>query len=81
MRRVEWSAPDDRVAVWFDGVAQPDLTVTGTEHGGAPVDFVLPTADTVKVGWQLYQGGPTPDHFDVWMDDITFDTERVGCAG
>ncbi len=75
----EWSAPDDRVSVWFDGVAQPDMTVTGTDHGGADTDFVLPVADTIKVGWQLYQGGTTPERFDVWMDDITFDTERVGC--
>ena len=77
---IEWSAADNRVAVWFDGVAQPDLTVTTSEHGGAPVDFVLPDPDTIKVGWQLYQGGPTPDHFDLWVDDITFDTERVGCG-
>lgn len=75
----EWSAPQNRVSVWFDGVPQPDMTVTTTQHGGAPVDFVLPTADTVKVGWQLYQGGTTPERFDVWMDDVTLDTERVGC--
>ncbi|MBO3089736.1 hypothetical protein [Cellulomonas dongxiuzhuiae] len=77
----EWFAPENRVALWFDGVPQPDLTVTGNEHGGADVPFVLPTADTVRIGWQLYQGGATPDHFDVWVDDITLASERVGCAG
>ena len=76
----EWYAPENRVAVWFDGVAQPDLTVTGDEHGGADVPFVLPTADTVRIGWQLYQGGSTPGAYDVWVDDITLDTERVGCG-
>ncbi|WP_125774981.1 hypothetical protein [Antribacter gilvus] len=76
----QWSGPENRVSVWFDGVEQPDLEVSTTNHGGADTDFVLPTADTIKVGWQLYQGGPTPDHFDVLMDDIAFDTDRLGCA-
>ncbi|WP_148234259.1 hypothetical protein [Cellulomonas flavigena] len=76
----EWSAQENRVALWFDGVAQPDLTVTGEDHGGADVPFVLPTADTVRIGWQLYQGGTTPDHFDVLVDDITLAAERVGCG-
>lgn len=76
----EWSAAENRVALWFDGVAQPDLTVTGDDHGGADVPFVLPTADTVRIGWQLYQGGTTPDHFDVLVDDITLAAERVGCG-
>jgi hypothetical protein len=74
-----WDAADNRVAVWIDGVAQPDLTVTTTRHGGNPVDFVLPQASTVKVGWQLYQGGPTPDHFDLWLDDLALGATRVGC--
>ena len=76
----EWSAAENRVALWFDGVAQPDLTVTGEDHGGADVPFVLPDADTVRIGWQLYQGGTTPDHFDVLVDDVTLAAERVGCG-
>ncbi|MEN3608515.1 hypothetical protein AAH979_03130 [Plantactinospora sp. ZYX-F-223] len=76
----QWDATDNRVAVWIDGVAQPEMTVSTTEHGGNPVDFVLPRADTVKIGWQLYQGGPTPDHFDLWIDDIALAPHRVGCG-
>lgn len=76
----EWDATDNRIAIWIDGVAQPDLTVTTTEHGGNPVDLVLPRTDTIKIGWQLYQAGPTPDHFDVWLDDIALATDRVGCG-
>lgn len=76
---IEWHAPENRVALWFDGVPQPDLTVTTTDHGGADTDFVLPVAQTVRVGWQLYQGGATPDRFDVWVDDITLAAERIGC--
>jgi hypothetical protein len=75
----EWNAADNRIAVWLDGRPAADLTVTTTQHGGNPVDFVLPRADNVKIGWQLYQGGPTPDHFDLWYDDIALGGTRVGC--
>ena len=76
----EWSAPDNRISVWIDGVEQKDLEVTGTNHGGNPTDFVLPQADTIKFGWQLYQGGSTPGHYDEWLDDIALSSQRLGCA-
>lgn len=76
----EWDDAADRVALWFDGEPQPDLTVDGDDHGGADVPFVLPDADTVRIGWQLYQGGTTPDRFDVLVDDIALASERVGCG-
>lgn len=75
----EWSGAENRISVWFDGVEQPDLEVDTTNHGGAATDFVLPDANTVKIGWQLYQGGTTPGHFDVLMDDIALTEDRVGC--
>ncbi|GII81449.1 hypothetical protein Sru01_64310 [Sphaerisporangium rufum] len=78
---VEWrmDPADNRITLWFDGVPQPDLTVSTREHGGNDVDFVFPRFDTVKLGWQLYQPGPTPAAYDVWMDDIALSTRRVGC--
>ncbi len=76
----QWYAPNNRITVWIDGVAQPDMTVSTTEHGGAPVDFVLPTVDTIKIGWQLYQGNPSPNRYDLWLDDIAFTTNRLGCG-
>jgi hypothetical protein len=78
---VEWraDATDNRIEVWIDGVPQPDLTVTTTQHGGNPVDFVFPRFDTVKIGWQLYQGDPTPPAYDVLLDDIALAERRVGC--
>lgn len=77
----EWKfdPTDNRVAVWIDGVANPELTASTTEHGGNDVPFVLPTVDTVKIGWQLYQGGTTPGAFDLWIDDIALSTKRLGC--
>ncbi|WP_055477699.1 hypothetical protein [Sphaerimonospora mesophila] len=80
---VEWrmDATDNRISVWFDGVAKPDLTVSTRDHGGNDVDFVFPRFDTVKLGWQLYQANPSPASYDVWMDDIALSTQRVGCDG
>ncbi|MCB9604817.1 MAG: hypothetical protein H6720_31235, partial [Sandaracinus sp.] len=78
---VEWEmdASDNFIRLTFDGVANDDLTVDTNDHGGNPVDFVFPTFDTIKVGWQLYQGGTTPAQFDLWIDDLVLATERVGC--
>ena len=77
----EWQmdASDNRIAVWIDGVANPDLTVSTKQHGGNPVDFVFPTFDTIKFGWQLFQADPTPPSFDVLLDDIALGTQRLGC--
>lgn len=74
-----WDGTNDAIDVWLDGVPQPDLSVSRTNHGGNPVDFVLPKVDTIKIGWQLYQGNPTPSSFDTYLDDVTFSTQRVGC--
>lgn len=77
----EWQvdAADNRVAVWIDGVENPELVATTDSHGGNPVPFILPTVDTVKIGWQLYQAGTVPGQFDAWIDDIALGTERLGC--
>ncbi|WP_234344252.1 hypothetical protein [Streptomyces sp. NRRL F-5123] len=79
---VEWrlDASDNQVSVWLDGRAHPDLTVDTTAHGGNPVDFVLPRIDTVRMGWQLYQPGPTPSSYDLRLDDLALSTHRLGCA-
>jgi hypothetical protein len=77
----EWqlNPADNRVTVWINGVTSPDLTVSTNEHGGAQVPFILPTVTTVKIGWQLYQGGTTPGHFDLWLDDLALSPNRLGC--
>ncbi|MBL1068777.1 hypothetical protein JK356_19230 [Streptomyces sp. 7-21] len=79
---LEWEqdASDNRVSVWIDGEPHPELTVTTTRHGGNPVDFVFPDFDTVRFGWQLYQGGSEPGAYDVMLDDLALGTERIGCA-
>lgn len=78
---VEWrlDPADNQVAVWFDGVANPELTANTGEHGGRNVPFILPEIQTLKIGWQLYQGGTAPKTFDLWIDDIALDSTRIGC--
>ncbi|MET7657121.1 hypothetical protein [Streptomyces sp. NPDC005486] len=74
-------ATDNRVTVYLDGEERAELTVSTKEHGGGADDFVFPRFDTLKLGWQLYQPGPTPQSYDVRMDDVALSTRRVGgCA-
>lgn len=79
---VEWEiqAVDNRVTLWLNGVDNPELTVSTRQHGGNPVDFVLPAIDRVKLGWQLYQGNPTPAGYHVQLDDVALSTSRLGCG-
>ena len=76
---VEWrlDPATNTVTTWFDGRAT--LTAGEQAHGGNQVPFVLPAVDTVKIGWQLYQGGTTPGQFSLWIDDIALSTDRIGC--
>jgi len=71
-------ATDNRVTVYFDGVEQPDLTISTKQHGGTTDDFTFPRFDKLKLGWQLYQANPTPSSYDVRLDDIAVSTRRVG---
>jgi hypothetical protein len=78
---LEWEldASDNRVSVWIDGEAKPEMTATTTDHGGNQVDFLFPEFDTVRIGWQLYQADPTPASYDLRLDDLALSTERLGC--
>ena len=77
---VEWrlDPATNTVTTWFD---RDEIVLSASErrHGGNDVPFVLPTVDTVKIGWQLYQPGTTPAGFDLWIDDIALSARRLGC--
>jgi hypothetical protein len=75
-----WNGASGETRFWWDGVEHPSLATTTTSHGGAKVDYVVPDLKSVWVGWWLYQSGSTPDHFDVWIDEVAFDTSRIGCS-
>ncbi|HET9930077.1 MAG TPA: hypothetical protein VFQ35_05310 [Polyangiaceae bacterium] len=78
---MEWemTAADNNINIWIDSTAKTDLSVSTKMHGGSSVDFVFPTFNNVWFGWWLYQSGPTPNQFDLWIDDISLGTKRQGC--
>jgi len=78
---MEWemTAATNAINIWIDGVAKTDLSVSTKTHGGTQVDFVFPTFSNIWFGWWLYQAGPTPASFDLWLDDIVLSKKRVGC--
>lgn len=73
----EWQldASANQIAVWIDGVAKPELTTGPARHPS----FVFPDFTQIWFGWWLYQASPTPDAYNVWIDDVVVDTQRVGC--
>lgn len=78
---IEWEmrSADNAIEISIDGVAKPELSVSTRSHGGSQVDFVFPQFNSMWIGWELYQGGPTPNQFNLWFDDIVLSRERVGC--
>jgi hypothetical protein len=80
---VEWlhKGDTDETRFYWDGVEHPSLHTTATEHGGTQSeDYLMPEFESVFVGWWLYQAGTTPPEFDVWIDEVALDGERIGCS-
>ena len=69
---IQWqeNATENKVTLTIDGVDNPELAVSTNAHGGNQVPFILPTINTVKIGWQLFQANTTPAPFDITPDDI-----------
>jgi hypothetical protein len=82
---LEWQhdTAHDVTRFFWDGVEHPSLgTTTETKHGGnSDVPFELPTFGSLWFGFFNYDQHKTvtPDHFDVWIDEIALDGERIGC--
>ena len=76
---VEWlhDGATDEAQVFIDAVEHPSLATTSDTHGGNDVAYDLPGFTSVWFGWWQYQSDPTA--FDVWIDEIAIDTERMGC--
>jgi len=63
---------------YVDDVLHPSLSTTATDHGGNDVDYILPEMTSFWFGWYQYQADPTA--FDVWIDEVVLDDERIGCT-
>jgi hypothetical protein len=77
---IEWrmNAADSAIDVWIDEQFQPSLSVTRDDNPRG-VPFVFPTFNAMTIGWGVFQGGTTPNQFDVHIDDIVLSSERAGC--
>jgi hypothetical protein len=78
---MQWQmdASKNAITISIDGTPKPDLSVATKMHGGSG-DFVFPTFNDIWFGWWLYQAGPTPDHFDIWLDDLALGTSAIPCG-
>ena len=78
---VEWQhkGDTDETRFFWDGVEHPSLYTSSSEHGGSGDPYLLPEFESVWFGWWLYQAGTTPGAFDIWIDEIAVDGERIGC--
>lgn len=78
---IQWQmdASKNGISLSIDGKPNPDLTVSTKSHTGSG-DFVFPMFNDIWFGWWLYQSGPTPDHFDIWLDDLALGTSPIPCG-
>jgi hypothetical protein len=76
----EYDGGSNETRFWWDGVEHPSMHTTSTMHGGTQsVPYLLPQFTNVKIGWMLYQNPVSPTTFEVWIDEIAIDSQRIGC--
>jgi hypothetical protein len=78
---LEWlhDGTADETRVWWDGVEHPSLHTTLTVHGGIQATpYVLPTFTNVWLGWAEYQ--PSTQTYELWVDEVALDPQRIGCV-
>ena len=78
---IEWLHAGDvnETHFYWDAVEHPSLATTPTKHGGTQTTpYVLPQFTQVWVGWAEYQTPAVP--FEMWVDEVAFDSTRIGCV-
>ena len=79
---IEWLHKGDtnETRFWWDGVEHASLyTKPSTPHGGnAGQPYILPQFQQLWLGWQEYQ--PSTEKFELWLDEIAIDKDRIGCV-
>jgi hypothetical protein len=79
---VEWQhdGAADETRMWIDGVERTSLRTAPDDHGGDDAEeYLMPEFESAWVGFWQYATGVTPEEFDVWIDEVAFDGERIGC--
>jgi hypothetical protein len=77
---VEWShkGSTNETRFYWDAVEHGSLHTTPTVNGGNGKPYYLPTFDEVWIGWAEYQ--TSSQTFEMWVDEIAIDGDRVGCV-
>lgn len=77
---IEWMHKGDtsETRFWWDATEHTSLYTTESMHGGNANPYTLPTFTNVWVGWQEYQA--STEKFEMWVDEIAIDKERIGCV-
>lgn len=77
---IEWlhDGTNQVTRFFWNDTEHPSLMTTETKHGGNPVDYVLPAFTSVTIGWQEYQ--TSVETFEMWVDEIAIDSNRIGCV-
>jgi hypothetical protein len=63
---------------YWDAVEHTSMATTETKHRGNTYPYILPTFYNLWGGWQEYQ--TSTETFEMWVDEIAIDPERIGCV-
>lgn len=74
---IEWSfdTAKNEAHMWWNGVERPKLRWTDSRPSQPQFDF--PAFQSLSLGWAAYQRADAG--FEVWIDEIAVDGERIGC--
>lgn len=77
---IEWlhQGSTNETRFFWDAVEHPSLYTSSSKHGGNANAYVLPQFDALWVGWNEYQ--PSTEKFEMWVDEIALDGQRIGCV-
>lgn len=77
---LEWmhKGQSNETRFWWDSVEHPSLYTSSSIHGGNDNPFILPQFTRVKLGWDEYQATTLP--FELWIDEVGIDPNRIGCV-
>jgi hypothetical protein len=83
---VEWlhDGATNETRFYWDGEEHASLATTPDvkRQGNTSAKYLLPNFSSLWVGFWNYDQGKsvTPDHFDVWIDEVALDDQRIGCT-
>lgn len=83
---LEWQFKGDtnETRIWIDGVEQSSLhTTTDAYYNGGKFSnrsYVHPQYTALRIGWWVYHADATPSPFELWIDEVAVDKDRIGCV-